>query len=198
MGRKLNASGSPHELSRFNERCQRQTYSVSLVDVRPISANYVICALNSGPDGIIHVRRVTLLNPGNATAAYKIVLDAIRLSAASAVGTGAAYTPNLYDLSDSAFTGTCLAAVQAGAGQPTVTVTGQSVAILSALVPASTSANFVPFAIDWTADQGIKAPTVPFSPAATPNINGIAFRATNGAAGQQSLDLLIEFTEEEF
>lgn len=195
MARKLGASGRPHEIAVINSRCQRQTYSVSLIDVRPTSSNYVLCALNSGSDGIIHIRRVVLLNPGNATAAYKLVLDMVRLNAATTVGGGAAYTPNAYDPGDSAFSGTCFTATQAGAGQPTISATGQSIAILSAFVPATNSANFVPFGIDWNGEMGSKSPTVPYS---TANAGGIAIRAVNGAAGQQQLDLLIEFTEEEF
>ena len=161
---------------------RRATFTIPLPNAAPVSGNYVLATINAGALANVKIRRINLLNPGAVTGGQKTLFDMVVTTAPSSGGT--LYVPQPYDPTptrDAPFSGIVRT------GNPTITTTGNSLHIASAFSPAA-----VAFTADWQAEI-LKPPTIP----AGVN-NGLAFRCVNGVAGLGSVDLIIEFTEEEY
>lgn len=165
---------------------RRATFTIPIPNAAPISANYVLATINAGALANVKIRRINLLNPGAAAGGQKTLFDMVATTAPSSGGT--LYVPQSYDpivTRDAPFSGIVRT------GNPVITTAGVSLHIASAFSPAAV-AGFVAFTADWQAEI-LKPPTIP----AGAN-NGLAFRCVNGVAGLASVDLIIEFTEEEY
>ena len=165
---------------------RRATFTIPLPNMAPVSANYVMATINAGALANAKIRRINILNPGAVAAGQKTLFDMVVTTAPSSGGT--IYVPQPYDPTptrDLPFSGIIRT------GNPTITTAGLSLHIASAFSPAAV-AGFVAFTADWQSEI-LKPPTIP----AGIN-NGLAFRCVNGVAGLASVDIIIEFTEEEY
>ena len=165
----------------------RASYSIPVINAGPISANFILATFNAGALLNTRLRRLTISNPGSATAATLLNFDIIATNAATSVGT--LYAPASYDpvtTRDTPYTGI---ARTAGAA---VSPTGNPIYTFSLFVPATAPAGFQPVTFSFT-DEIVKAILVPAG-----ILNGLALRCNNGAAGAANFNAILEITEEEY
>jgi hypothetical protein len=185
MGERLYVNGSnvsnSNPLPTIEGNPNKSTYAISILNAAPVSANYILATIEAGASKILRLKRITIGNIGNATAAQKTVFSILRTTAASTGGV--VNTPVLFDSTDSAYSGI------ARITSPTITA-GTVLYQTSAYTP-TTVGSFNQLVIDFTKLLFMKPITI-----AAGITNGIALRVDNGAAGYANLDLILEFTEE--
>jgi hypothetical protein len=157
----------------------RVTYWLIVAAAAPTTNTFDFFVIEAPAGQDVYLRRVWLLNPGNATGA---ALRQWNLYRTTTAGAGGAATPQQLDPADGAYGGICRVGAAGLAG-----TLGASLTQIPIFIPAAVGPFTPTVIIDFTNPMG-KAAKI-----AGAITNGLALRDSTGGAGSANVGLLVEF-----